>query len=369
MEKYISKFITFLKRKCQNALISVVKDKNQNNIISYSYYEKLIQYFSNDEQIIFLNFDILSNLLLDSDLNTHEKTNLVFFVINKNIKLGIITTNKQFILLSDIINHQFTNIDKIDLLDLLNDPQFDIFMSSPNEFLDSETLTIRHEIEEFTSTHNYTKAFHEAYKVIDNTLNNQIPLDLKELINALKALKITEPLLDNIYYILNKKYSKKEVETTREVVEIPKEQKLSDKEYNYYYKELRKYFDFYHMKPLKPLILEDQIYCVSLMLHLNYNKQKINEFLRICNKDLFKNIKNPVILFNTLYPKLLYYADNILIKQAITNIEDCLKNMIDCPIKEYNEWEELLNTELINALDNTSKDYSYELTLAKQMKN
>lgn len=367
MEKYISKFITFLKSKCHNELLNIVKNKNENNIINYSYYQKLIQYFSNDEPTIFLNFDLLSNLLLESNLNTHEKTNLIFYIINKNIKLGITTLNKQIILLSDIMNYQFKNITKIDLLDLLNDSNFDTFMSASAELLDQKTLVIRQELEEFINTHNYTQEFYDAYKLINAMLNNQVSFDINKLIKTFKTLKITEPILTNIQYILNKKYLPKEIIIPKKEP-IHQDNRLSDKDSHSYYKELRKYFDFYHMQPLKPLILEDQIYCVSLMLRLNYQHQKIIEFLRICHKHLLKNIKDPIILFNTLYPKLLYYADYNLVKQAIINIEECLKNMIDCPIEEYQEWEELLTDELSCALNSTSQDYTYELTQAKRMK-
>lgn len=363
MEKYISKFITYLSSISHIELSNITKN-NKPSIIYYSYYQKLIQYFSNDEQTIFLNFDILSNLLLESNLNTNERVNIILYIINKNIKLNIISSNNTFILLSDILSYHFKSINIIDLLDLLNDPHFNTFMSSPDEYLDKETATIRNEINEFISTHNHSN-YPNIHKLINDTLSTN-PIDIPKLISYLKELNINDTVLSNITYILNKRYPKKE-DIIPPKKQIPTQNKISIKEYNLYSKELHKYFDFYHMKPLKILSIEEQIYCVSMMLHLDFNESKIKDFLRICNKYLLSNINDPVILFNTLYPRLFYYKDNKLIKDAISNIESCLINMLDCSKEEYSDWEELMSTELSDALDNIPKDYTYELVLAKSM--
>lgn len=361
MEKYISKFITYLQQKTKNELHSLVAE----DVIYYSYYKELIQYFSSDQQTIFLNFDILSTLLEESNLNSHEKTNLILYLLKKNINLGIITTNKKFILLEDIIKYNFTTIDKIDLIDLLNNPYFDAFMSLNEERIEEETLTIRNEIQEFINSHDYSKVFNEAYTLINDILTKSIDFDINKLTNALKSLKISDSIISNISYVLNKKHQEnnEKVSIPRTIVE--KEEKFDIKEYNLLLSELQEYFDFNNMQPKKVLTIEEQIYCVSLMTKLRFSPSKRKDFLRLSNKYLINNIKDPVILFNILFPILYYYKDNELVKECISNIEDCLKNMLDCDEVEYHEWESLINDELHIAIETLPKDYIYELTLSK----
>ena len=350
---------------------------------------KIMEHVPNFSGAALNNFQILSKCLLASPLTAKERVTIIFLTINSNIEAGVLN-GKRIVFTEEIVaKYNFKYIDKESLVQFLISSEAEKIIRTPDEELDQKSRLIKKELEDFTSKLPVSAKFIpekviNAYRLIEerllekqDTFNEE---DIKIVISELQQLGVDHSLINAAENILLTAFSKRENRlhqanlSEMKIIPQQKAQTLTEKEQNLLVKELRKYFNSYKMKPVqvkngnnleyKELTLDEQIYCVSLMLKLGKSEKEITEFLRITNK--YRQKDNPISLFNKLYSKLVYYSNNETIKTAINNIISIINQMMFVDDNEYSEWKELLSDTLDDTLASLPQENEYELTLAKK---
>lgn len=218
----------------------------------------------------------------------------------------------------------------------------------------------------------------KEYYLVDN------PKQIKVIIKCLTYLEVQEPILSQIQRALEKKQNRfvestpalepkvdgneTDVSSTVEQVECvidPLDEVVihSDRAKKLIRKELSKYFNFEEMKPIRVLRMEEQIYCVSLLLKLG-EKETIRKFLNYSYEEIKK--QGATVYFDHLLPKLRYYEEDYHLPVSL--IIDYISEMVHAvDEQEYETYKSWIETE-VNGLEYKLPDnYDYEIERALQL--
>lgn len=328
------------------------------------------------EKTIFMDFKILSKLLADSNLNNREKLSILIEFVEKNISTGIL---------------EDAQMESVDILDLdrkklkltvnerfnLQDANYvnDLLRKSKQELTERE-IEIKEELEKnkkiSTESKNMSKIIINSRMIKDHLIDkgtSYITDDIKEVVIAFKNLNVTEDICNCVKYILEKDLEKRITkESAKKPVYdlyIPQEHSkkyLTDKEYRQIKKELRNYFDFYNMKPVRELSQEEIMYCASLALKLNINKDTVRLFFIIMEKQY--NNDNPIAQFIQNYNKIKYYEERFELEESVDIINEAIKECFIVSAEDYKVWKEMIKLELDEINKKMPKNYEYELVKA-----
>lgn len=328
------------------------------------------------EKTIFMDFKILSKLLADSNLNNREKLSILIEFVEKNISTGIL---------------EDAQMESVDILDLdrkklkltvnerfnLQDANYvnDLLRKSKQELTERE-IEIKEELEKnkkiSTESKNMSKIIINSRMIKDHLIDkgtSYITDDIKEVVIAFKNLNVTEDICNCVKYILEKdlekRITKESAKKTVYDLYIPQEHSkkyLTDKEYRQIKKELRNYFDFYNMKPVRELSQEEIMYCASLALKLNINKDTVRLFFIIMEKQY--NNDNPIAQFIQNYNKIKYYEEKFELEESVDIINEAIKECFIASAEDYKVWKEMIKLELDEINKKMPKNYEYELVKA-----
>lgn len=328
------------------------------------------------EKTIFMDFKILSKLLADSNLNNREKLSILIEFVEKNISTGIL---------------EDAQMESVDILDLdrkklkltvnerfnLQDANYvnDLLRKSKQELTERE-IEIKEELEKnkkiSTESKNMSKIIINSRIIKEHLIDkgtSYITDDIKEVVIAFKNLNVTEDICNCVKYILEKdlekRITKESAKKTVYDLYIPQEHSkkyLTDKEYRQIKKELRNYFDFYNMKPVRELSQEEIMYCASLALKLNINKDTVRLFFIIMEKQY--NNDNPIAQFIQNYNKIKYYEERFELEESVDIINEAIKECFIASAEDYKVWKEMIKLELDEINKKMPKNYEYELVKA-----
>ena len=121
------------------------------------------------------------------------------------------------------------------------------------------------------------------------------------------------------------------------------------------------------MKPKKFLSLNELIYCIHLMLKIDFDEKTINEFIESIEKENKKIQNNPISIFINLYNKFKYYEMDLNLTEKIKRIESYIGEIFICSSEDYEFWKESINEELNDILDSLPINHEYEVSEAKKL--
>ena len=339
------------------------------------------------KNLIMSNYNSISYILSHHKLTDEEFLNLVFGFVNRNIEAGLLNpirsfkkfiNHNDFIFFSDLGKRMYTSLDDEETYNELVSAVKDFYMNTYDSSLDSlyDFFEDRQSEEpEFKQNHKLIKE-HFLDKVDSFDYN-----DIEIVITALRKIGYREETCIRINKSLRKVLHQREKELLKEethrkqelqskvIVSEPIEQKpiLPKKEFQTVYRELNKYYNFENMKPIRFLNLKEVIYCIHLMLKINFDENTINEFIESVEKENKKLQNNPISLFIRLYNKFKYYEKDINIQEKIKYIESLLGEIFICSEEDYEFWKSSIEEEIENLSSMIPSDNEYEVSEAKKI--
>ena len=342
---------------------------------------------ANNNNFIFNNFELVSLSFNKNELKDSEALNLIFSLVLRNIEAGILFEKReihdeteQFI--SHLSNHKRTEI----ILNAVNSGGYEglteIFKQTTLEAVTPTLFSLRlidkanhFNLEDFRKKHKILK---EHY--LDKLDSFNID-DIDIIISTLKELSIDEELCNKVKNALNRILYKRTIREQKEKTRLENERSLTEafkstkssktiipkKDFQVVYRELQQYYDFDNMKPKKFLSLNELIYCIHLMLKIDFDEKTINEFIESIEKENKKIQNNPISIFINLYNKFKYYEMDLNLTEKIKRIESYIGEIFICSSEDYEFWKESINEEVNDILISLPINHEYEVSEAKKL--
>ena len=332
---------------------------------------------------VLLDFNIFGRVF--SSLKSDSCLNAVAEIIRRNIEAGLLNDDCK---LSNLDSEKIISIiDKsIKLIAVQEVITLDSIMEQIAKTWKEQKNTKDGTITDVLGTeiHNIEKIkkHHTTFKAhyLDK-LTTYTREDLELVIESLNGLGLDENALEKVKNELEIQLYRREAKEEKELAKRKREKLFSvdesssveikpvipKKEFQLIYRELNQYFDVENMKAIKFLSLKDIIYCIHLMLKLNYKEDIINEFVKSIEKENKKIQNNPISLFIRLYDKFKYYEKNINIQEKIKYIESLLGEIFICDEEDYEFWKLSIEEEMDNLLSMIPSNYEYEVSEAKKL--
>lgn len=327
-------------------------------------------------------FDFVSKSLLTSPLNEHEKADVVFYLINRNINLGgileedkvrgLIKYNKffEYGLSSDVVN------------DLFFSGEMENLLYSDDSLLDRETLQLKNIAKKCIVLLDQENPFVIAHKTIKNHFLDKMTEyeeeDIIKVHQALLELEMDERTCNVIKVVLqNRLRTRKKCEERENIAKKsqgiskiePIKKHLSEKEYKKLRKEVLPYFDLYTAMPTRNLSMDEVLYCASLLFMMGEEDHTIKALYDRSSytKKLLKKAKeSPVATYLMVYDQLEFYKEKLEIEDSITLLDSYFQETFLSTPEEYSVWKQAIGEELEDVLEKIPAGYEYELQMKPQ---
>ena len=252
---------------------------------------------NNDKQnLIFCDFSLLSNFLYISDLNNKDKANVIFYYVNNNIKINLLSDINESTIMykSDI---KFLEVDGVskELINKISKSNNNLskFLLKDEEELTEEEKKLKDAIYKYAEEHSESKAamnIKKQTKILKENyfdkINSFDQEDVKIIINSLKELGINIYILEDVKQYLEARAKSNSTKKTNTIKYTPFTQEkqtlnnsVSLEEEKEYRRELKSLFNFDKMERVKEELTFDEIIrCAALALYFGYEKSKIKMF-------------------------------------------------------------------------------------------
>lgn len=326
---------------------------------------------------LFIDFKILSELMIAGGLKGKEVFTVVFYLLEKNIGAHVLDASVRFFDIKKIAKYNFSGYKHLNqkvIVEMVRSEEYGRLVSAPEGTLTQEEKEKLEEFERFTKENPEDATgvvekhilLHEHYY---NKLDSFDYEDIDVVCAILRDFGLNEEFVVTIKNLLGQKLEKRNKKEMFTVVEKDpvkfEDNRISSKEYNLLNRELKKYFDLTNMVVVQPLNMELQIYVVSLMLKMQVSELTIKKALKIMNKELLFE-DNSVSMFVCIYNKLRYYESIPSIKEAVDNIMSYLQEMFIVNDEDYTFYKEMIEEELSRISGEIPNTYEYEIEEAKR---
>ncbi len=326
---------------------------------------------------LFIDFKILSELMIAGGLKGKEVFTVVFHLLEKNLGAHVLDASVRFFDIKKIAKYNFSGYKHLNqkvIVEMVRSEEYGRLVSAPEGTLTQEEQEKLEEFERFTKENPEDATgvvekhilLHEHYY---NKLDSFDYEDIDVICAILRDFGLNEEFVVTIKNLLSQKVekrNKKEMFTVVEKAPVKVEDnRISSKEYNLLNRELKKYFDLTNMVVVQPLNMELQIYVVSLMLKMQVSELTIKKALKIMNKELLFE-DNSVGMFVSIYNKLRYYECIPSVKEAVDNIMSYLQEMFIVNDEDYTFYKEMIEEELSRISGEIPNTYEYEIEEAKK---
>lgn len=399
----VNKFLGYLKTYEESLLgdmrkeligkkVVVAKDSNKSEVIRrYSEYQAMFielntikNFFNNidkEDQALFTDFIKLCDLLEHLPLNSREKAQLVIEAYRKNVNSGILSVTEfdNFFIIdaNKLVTVDFKTISTEQVFKMYKEGTILDFIYLDEALQDEETKAQIDELLERKDEYCM-----DSMKIYDNTVrmnellfkkdSRQTDDEIKVIEGILRHDRVSESVINDVVnYIVYKRKKlvareereRKEKEVViRPVQEVKRSSNLvTDKEYKQLKKEIREYYDLYHMELVKDVDYNTMIDLVSKMLKIGVHKDEIKKFISIV-KDTLTYSENSITRFVSEFDRLNYYYD----EYDLENILDYINEIFICSNEDYEFWKEEVRAELSRLLKQIEHKYDYELDVAKK---
>lgn len=328
---------------------------------------------------LFIQFDILSELVIAAKLKSKEIFTVVFHLLAKNIGANVLDSSVRFFDIKKIEKYDFSSykyLNKEVILGMVRTDEYGRLAATPREELSKEEREKLEEFEKFTMENpEDLTGIIDKHKLLKEHYFDKIDSfdmeDIEIIISILGDFKLIEEHINVIRELLVQKVDKRsEIDTP---VIVSKEQirevkpRLSEKEYNLLARELRRFFDLTNMIVVQPLSFELQIYCVSLMIRMEIPEVIIRKALKVMSKSNSSLECNPITEFSNFYEKLQYYKNVPSLREAVQTMMECLQEMFITSDDDYLFYKEMLEAELAKAKNEVPNTFDYEIEEANKL--
>lgn len=339
---------------------------------------------SNSDGMIFSDFDILSDILSKSKLSAKDKTNIIiFFVLANWNKSGGITLTDAFVIdANDVKKHKFKTMDTQEALALIYSlaPGCQEDQQKPIKRTKEEQEKINEIYQFFDESTAQKTNFFLSHAIINEfylkKMNTFMSDDKDKVLEQLKDLGVSAKILSEISAVLDSEIRKRTNKANNNKPINWQKQKSTQKKFltEAEYKKLRKdlgvYYDTYHGRLKKQLTDEEKIYCVSLMMQLDFSDDRIQTFLervkRASSSEEKKELST-LAYFAQNYEKFLYYSKHDKsVKKYLDLLLEYASNTLLVDDEEYSWMKSEIKSEVHAIEDIIQNKCDYEKHLAKK---
>lgn len=334
-----------------------------------------------DDKALLTDFIKFSETLEELPMTPKERAQIIIEAFKKNTRSGILSVDDfstSFVIdANKIVTVKFKTIS--------DDQIFKMFKSGTIlDFIyqDEENITpeVRAQIDELIDRKD--EYCLDTIKIYDDTLRlyelliekdgKQTDDEIALVGKIMLSNRLSQNNVDDVIkYLTNKRNKQLEKQAKKEasefvvvkpkVEEVKKSNLVTEKEYRQIKKEIRQYYDLYHMEIVSEIDYETMIRLTSLMLRIGINKDEIKRFISKV-KDTFVVSDNAITNFVHEYDRLNYYFEDYDLK----NILEYLEEIFICSDEDYLFWKDEIEKELDKLLSRIAYKYDYELEVAKK---
>lgn len=376
MKKAIDKFINYLDesyKKCMKEINSMdkLKEKNKQLDVMMNIIETLKEELKEENHYeIFQDFDVLSQYLLDSHLNNRECLQVIIYLIEKDIASGFIENNSIDIDGRDILEYPFKTMEKLEVFKMFTTGEITELLATKEKDLTPLKKRQRREMLLFIENNKIDiSELVQNIKIIEQHYlkkrNSYQEEDIDKVINALQSIHIHKILCDRIKLVLEKDNQKRKKSISKIAVQekkgrIPEEDRLEiEKKKENLRQEVATYLNSKEMSPSRPLELEEQIVCATLLTKLNFTREEIQNFFKkakLVSKTIYKN---PIKRYIDDYPRLKYYEEKYGLQEEMKDLEEFFQVIMLANEDDYQFWKSSIEETLqkIDQILPNSLDY------------
>lgn len=353
------------------------KENIDNSISRFYYAISLIGFLldfedAKEHKHLLDNFTYLEDCLLKSKLPIRKKYDVLFYIINSNIKAGLldIDVNKE-IEFTGLNYGQKANRAKMPKISQLSSPAFD---EAWEKF---ESKLTKLSVEKVLLLQRNHQVIKEHYLDKKDCFTVE---DVNYVIESLKELGLSDSILRDLGKFLRREVfkrnklenanSKKELTPvtclSREEIDKPRET-ISRKEYNILHREFVTYFNCEEKRPLSYLGLEDIIRCLYLLNKMGVSLEERNRFIKVVERFNKTSDINPILRYLDLRSKFAYFSiGNEEIARILGELDECF-DMLDVNDSDYSFYKEFINNGIREALSLIPNNYEYEQSEVKKL--
>ena len=392
---YEQKLLEQMRKDLIGKKVVMTKDgKNNDNDVLMRYAEYQVDFIEintireffkrineSDDKALLTDFIKFSETLEELPMTPKERAQIIIEAFKKNTRSGILSVDDfstSFVIdANKIVTVKFKTISDYQIFKMFKSGTILDFI-----YQDEENITpeVRAQIDELIDRKD--EYCLDTIKIYDDTLRLYellIAKDGKQTddeIALVGKIMLSNRLSQNnvndvIKYLTNKRNKQLEKQAKKEasefvvvkpkVEEVKKSNLVTEKEYRQIKKEIRQYYDLYHMELVSEIDYETMIRITSLMLRIGVNKDEIKRFISKV-KDTFVMSDNSITNFVHEYDRLTYYFEDYDLK----NILEYLEEIFICSDEDYLFWKDEIKKELDKLLSRITYKYDYELEVAKK---
>lgn len=305
---------------------------------------------------VFIEFDLLSELMLETKLNMKEQADVIEYFISKNLASGVTKVESNYFDIRKLSNFEFENITYEQAKLYLKTDGYRKLSEKENKT--EQEKMILNELENFIDQ-NIEKHddITRIHKIIEeeylNHKENLTEANITSYIEQLKKLNLSEEVANSLKLFLMKKIKKeKPIMRLKPMETLKEEPTLSKKQYYELESRLKEVLDLDTMEFKKQVSNTELKELFDIMIQLKYDKEIIYKVARKYEK--MNQQKNAIVLYLEMVDQLRDYVD----EETIHNLEEIFNETFICSREDYIEWKNILKE---NLLEQMPKDYTLKL--------
>lgn len=395
MDSCIQKLIGYLENECKklkDGIVSRAMKKKSTNILpedepiinEIAEMKRVVRLLSTSKEDwdkyaeVYIDFNILENMLSLSPLKVREQLAVMLTMLEKNLATPILGEEAGGFDAPALDNYEFKTMTNQEARDLVMSEEYGrLALASEDELTDEEKAKYA-ELKEFIDSHpldlSYIKELHQNISMHYFEKRDTFDYDdVRAIVYVLESFGVSKEFGEKIKVILDKEVKKREpkeqIVIVRDFHKKLDENRITEKEYNLLNRELKKFFDLTNMLPVQPMMIEMQIYCVSLMLRMGIPEETIKKALKAMNRNnkYLSNTENPVVLFSRLYERLSFYQEREELQESVQQMMTFFQEMLICSDDDYEFWKSMMGEELEKANGLVPNTYEYEIEEARKL--
>ena len=395
MYKSIEKLLNILKNDYNQAVPDIKKDP-VSMLRDPKYQERMVRAIQtgtfgtwlsfNEEElklnIIFDNFELLSNLLESNKLTDKDVFNIINYILKRNIAAHILDDEIKVQPADFSLSNFNANIFNLrHIKEYSKDATyFESYIRMQKQRIACEIHEpntkeglYNLELENLEELKEYHIVMYNAYLSQEETFTEREMVSVcSTLLKLGFSLEVTKRYCIYMKTILDKRIAKeqllakqKETPTPKVAPVIPKTKPINQRLIKKTFKELETYFDFFNMTPIRPLEYDEMILCLAKLSKTDVTDNLKNEFITKVDRYNLQNA--PITHATNILRRLKAYqetftendnSDYIDVRNTITILEEYLKEYYETEVQEEKDiWQEYLIDEIPNALSLLPKEH------------
>ncbi len=308
---------------------------------------------------IFVEFDLLSELLIETKLNMKEQAEIIEYLISKNLAAGVANAKVDYFDIRKLNDFEFKNITyqqaeeflKTDGYRRLSEKEKKTELET-NAFIELQNF-INQNMEQRNDITTIHKTIEEDYFNHKDSLTEE---NITSYIDQLKKLKLSDEVATSLRIFLMKKIKKeKPTLQLKTIKNLKKDVILSKKQYYELESKLKEMLDLDTMTFKREIYSDELQNLFQIMIQLKYDKETIYEVARKYEK--MNQQKNAIVLYLEVIDQLRDYIS----EEEVHNLEEIFQETFICNSEDYIEWKNMLKENLLDQINQIPKDHILKL--------